>query len=696
MALSEVQRGHNIAWNCPTMEGGSLHHNGYKLTEELRRSAELSAAKIRSLEMEDYSSYGSEKGENENMEVRVHAEDLAEENDAKDATDVPDQHGDVEQDAGRRKLEDHDLRKRVWALEEEKGKLHKDLAAMTLKETILRDKVKDFEMQMDGHRKRVERAERTISELRQAVAHSSKQARQADAEVEELRLLCARKDGEKRDLQNRVERLQQLCTDHEKSIHGLRQGLKNGMDGNKEGRMSRLQKELQRLSAVEISLRTDLEASRVENATLRQDINCLLERSANQQRESSMHMKRLEQALRAEIDRGQSKVAELQDENSLLFTKLRLLTRERQDTRETLKTCNDRVSDLEEENQCLQEEIASAEKALEAKQVEIHSLECQLERSIQNKEVAQAVLALQEKASANGDMMMKMKDKEPQSAPHLGTELRQSLQAAAQLLHSMNERLESLMDKLSERDRQLQEARADIARKDEVVTDLEATLSNLAKTVDSQSSRIMRLSKQNEDLTKVTQSQARQIEEFQTRIATAVDSKNKAEQELDIARKRLEDYDKHLESQDLTSQLLLEKAEALEAELQDCQPQIATLLQQRGELALERTNLHHSLSDVNLRVTELEHRLADREETVMLQEATLEELRKEVDEGRKELILVKQERDEMQKEAEAMSREALRSSMEVEVLRRRVYQLDEDILLRDGQICILRGGLEDS
>jgi predicted nucleic acid-binding Zn-ribbon protein len=166
-------------------------------------------------------------------------------------------------------------------------------------------------MQMDGHRKRVERAERTISELRQAVAHSSKQARQADAEVEELRLLCARKDGEKRDLQNRVERLQQLCTDHEKSIHGLRQGLKNGMDGNKEGRMSRLQKELQRLSAVEISLRTDLEASRVENATLRQDINCLLERSANQQRESSMHMKRLEQALRAEIDRGLSKFAHI-------------------------------------------------------------------------------------------------------------------------------------------------------------------------------------------------------------------------------------------------------------------------------------------------------------------------------------------------------------------------------------------------
>lgn len=694
MALSEVQRGHNIAWNCPTMEGGSLHHNGYKLTEELRRSTELSAAKMRSLEKDDYGSQGSEKAEKENMEGRVAPEVLPTESD--DATDVAAPGGDPELEAGRTELEDHGLRKRVWALEEEKGKLHKDLAAMMLKETILRDKVRDFEMQMDSHRKRVERAERTISELRQAVAHSSKQARQADAEVEELRSLCAGKDGEKQEMQNRVERLQQLCMDHEKSIHGLRQGLKNGMDGNKEGRTSRLQKELQRLSAVEVSLRTELEASRVDNKTLRQDIHCLLERSANQQRENTTHTKRLEQALRAEIDRGQSKVAELQDENSLVLTKLRLLTRERQDTREALKTCNDRVSDLEEENQCLHEEIAAAEKTVEAKQIETRSLECELERSIQSREAAQAALALQERACATGAMVMKMKDKEPQNGPHLGTELRQSLQAAAQHLHSMNERLEALMDKLSERDRQLREARADIARKDEVVSDLEATLSNLAKTVDSQSSRIMRLSKQNEDLTKATVSKARQIEDFQSRMSTALESKKKTEQELDVARKRLEDYEKEFESQDLTCQVLQERVAGLEAEVQHFQPQTTALLKQRDELVLERKDLHHSLSDVALRVGDLEHRLAEREETVKMQEAGLEEMRKEVDAGRKELNLAREERDEMQKEAEAMSREALRTSMEVEVLRRRVHQLDEDILLRDGQICILRGGLEDS
>lgn len=704
MALSEVQRAHDIGWNCPM-----VHQSGFNLSEELRRSGEFSAGKSRSLRKEQ--DYACAPVKVENMSTSL--VDSAEENTTMNAAEVTDQRSDVETSAEKTKVEDHGLRNRVWTLEEEKGKLHKDLAAMTLKETILRGKVREFELQVDGHRKRVERAERTILELRQAVAQSSKQARQSDAEVEELRMICARNDGEKQDMQTRIERLQQLCMDHEKSIHGLRQGLKNGMDGNKEGRMSRLQKELQRLSGVEITLRTDLEASRVENTTLRRDMNCLLERFANQQRESTMHLKKLEQELRAEIDRGQAKVAELQDENNLLFAKLRLLTRERHDTREALRSSNDRVSDLEEENQCLQEELAKAEKALEVKQKDILSLESQLECSKQNRDISAAAVALKEKAPANGvltvtvndkeeissvndDAMAKVNDKEFRSSAHLGSEIRQSLQAAAQQLYSMNERLESLMDKLSERDLQLQEAKTEIAEKDEAVTSLEHSLSNLAKTVDSQSSRIMRLSKQNEDLTRLTQSQAKLIEDFQSRLAAALGSKNKADQELDAARKRLEECEKQLESQDLTCQLLQERVDALEADLQHCQPQIATLLQQRDDLASERDDLHHSLTDATLRVTDLEHRLADREEVVKSHEATLQELRKEVEESQKELNLVKQERDEMQREAEAMGREALRTSMEVEVLRRRVHQLDEDVLLRDGQICILRGGLEDS
>lgn len=236
--------------------------------------------------------------------------------------------------------------------------------------------------------------------------------------------------------------------------------------------------------------------------------------------------------------------------------------------------------------------------------MQVDQLESSLERSRQNQEIAQTALALKDKATLN--------EKEP--FEKIAPQMRESLQAAAQQLYSMNERLEKLMDKLSERDLQLLEARAEVAGKDEVITGLEHTLSNLAKTVDSQSARLMRISKQNEDLTRVTQLQGRQVEEFQARIAQAVESKSKAEQELQAARKRLEEFAKDYESQGLTCQLLQERVDGLEAELNQCHSQITSLRHEREELEVERENLHHSLADVTLRATDLEHRLAVKEQ----------------------------------------------------------------------------------
>lgn len=697
----EGDGGHqDIEWHRTTVDSegnNNLPQNGYKLSEELgRRSDFPSGRKQRSSSKEDVSSILSQDciGK-ENIELRIGA-------DANDMMPEQQRNG-LDSNAGKEKGDDHSLRNRVWALEEEKGKLHKDLAAMTLKETILREKVKEFELQMDGHRKRVERAEKTITELRQAAAHSSKQARQADLEVEELRLMCARKDGEKQDMQNRIERLQQLCTDHEKSIHGLRQGLKNGMDGNKEGRMSRLQKELQRLSGAEVNLRTELEASRVDNATLRRDINCLLERFANQQRESGSHIKRIDQELRTEIDRGQAKIAELQDENNLLFAKLRLVVRERQDSKEALRLSKAKLTVLEEENRCLQEEVTKVQATLQAKQMDILKLESQLDNHVENnkKQSTQAAsVVLKEKAAANfasvknAAAAVKVKEKEAPNYSPPSNDMRQNLQAAAQQLYSMNERLESLMDKLSERDIQLQEARAEISGKDEVICGLEHSLSNLAKTVDSQSARLMRLSKQNEDLTSLTQSQIKQIEEFQVQIASATELRSRAEQELETAKKRVEDYNKRIQSLDLNCQFLQERVDTLEGDLNLCNSQVTILLQQRDDLTAERDDLHRSLSTTAIRNADLESRLADREESLRLHMASVEELTKDLSEAQKELGSVKQDRDEMVKEAEAMCKEALRTSLEVENLRRRVHQLDEDVLLRDGQICILRGNME--
>jgi uncharacterized coiled-coil DUF342 family protein len=53
-----------------------------------------------------------------------------------------------------------------------------------------------------------------------------------------------------------------------------------------------------------------------------------------------------------------------------------------------------------------------------------------------------------------------------------------------------------------------------------------------------------------------------------------------------------------------------------------------------------------------------------------------------------------EERDEMQEEADSMGREALHIGLEVELLHRRLLQLEEDLLLKDGQIAILRSRWE--
>lgn len=48
----------------------------------------------------------------------------------------------------------------------------------------------------------------------------------------------------------------------------------------------------------------------------------------------------------------------------------------------------------------------------------------------------------------------------------------------------------------------------------------------------------------------------------------------------------------------------------------------------------------------------------------------------------------------MQEEADSMGREALHIGLEVELLHRRLLQLEEDLLLKDGQIAILRSRWE--
>jgi uncharacterized coiled-coil DUF342 family protein len=72
----------------------------------------------------------------------------------------------------------------------------------------------------------------------------------------------------------------------------------------------------------------------------------------------------------------------------------------------------------------------------------------------------------------------------------------------------------------------------------------------------------------------------------------------------------------------------------------------------------------------------------------------LDKSSKQVEKLQLELCRMTEERDEMQEEANSMGREALHIGLEVELLHRRLLQLEEDLLLKDGQIAILRSRWE--
>lgn len=88
--------------------------------------------------------------------------------------------------------------------------------------------------------------------------------------------------------------------------------------------------------------------------------------------------------------------------------------------------------------------------------------------------------------------------------------------------------------------------------------------------------------------------------------------------------------------------------------------------------------------------------LAQKEDLLSSLQCEKKDHLKELAKLRQELPRAERDRDQIQEEAEEIGREALRLSAEVEVLRRKVAQLEEDVMVKEGQISILRGSFGQS
>eukprot|EP00250_Pteridium_aquilinum_P024655 c29404_g1_i1 orf=510-3407(-) len=137
--------------------------------------------------------------------------------------------------------------------------------------------------------------------------------------------------------------------------------------------------------------------------------------------------------------------------------------------------------------------------------------------------------------------------------------------------------------------------------------------------------------------------------------------------------------------------VLNSKLQSREAELEQLDEEIIEVINTRDSLQMEVDDLHGRLIVANQRIRELERQVDNKEEVIEVLQADAEKYKKELSNLQNELPRIRRQRDEVHKEAEDMSREALRLTLELNEAKKVAEKLEEEVMLKEGQISILRG-----
>lgn len=133
------------------------------------------------------------------------------------------------------------------------------------------------------------------------------------------------------------------------------------------------------------------------------------------------------------------------------------------------------------------------------------------------------------------------------------------------------------------------------------------------------------------------------------------------------------------------------KLQSREAELEQLDKEIIEIIHTRESLQLEVDDLHGKLVVANQRIRELERQVDNKEEVIEVLRTDEDKYKKELANLQIELPRIRRQRDEMHQEAEDMSKEALRLSRELNEVKKTAEKLEEEVMLKEGQISILRG-----
>ncbi|KAL0349224.1 UNVERIFIED_CONTAM: hypothetical protein Sangu_1150200 [Sesamum angustifolium] len=148
-----------------------------------------------------------------------------------------------------------------------------------------------------------------------------------------------------------------------------------------------------------------------------------------------------------------------------------------------------------------------------------------------------------------------------------------------------------------------------------------------------------------------------------------------------------------LKAETLLTSLLREKLYSKDLEIEQLQAELAAAVRGNDVLKCEVQNALDNLSCINHKMKELELQMMKKDETINHLQGDLQECKKELAIVRGILPKVSEERDLMWNEVKQYTEKNMLLNSEINVLRKKIEALDEDILLKEGQITILKDSM---
>ncbi|KAL4375899.1 hypothetical protein GQ457_02G023310 [Hibiscus cannabinus] len=150
-----------------------------------------------------------------------------------------------------------------------------------------------------------------------------------------------------------------------------------------------------------------------------------------------------------------------------------------------------------------------------------------------------------------------------------------------------------------------------------------------------------------------------------------------------------------LKAETLVTSLLKEKLYSKEVEIEELQGELATALRGNEILRCEVQKSMDNISCLTHRLKDLQLEVPRKGEDVRRLEGELQESSKELTMLKGVLVKVSQERDLMWEEVKQYNEKTMVLNSELITLRNRLQSLDEDLLLKEGQITILKDTLSN-